>query len=82
MEADESDVVSNVLNFCKSSRGSLPTTRSALQGLELMQAFMKIEAARDRQKVIELAKQFSIGNADTRHNASRLGDAERALVDQ
>jgi hypothetical protein len=32
---------------------------STLEGLELVQAFMRINAAADRQKIIELAKQLS-----------------------
>jgi hypothetical protein len=67
MEADESDAVSNILNFCKSSRLTPPTTLSPLEGLELMQAFMQIQAAEDRQKVIELAKRLST-NADAGHS--------------
>ena len=79
MEADESDTVSNILSFCKSSRLAPPTTFSALEGLELMQAFMKIQAVDGRRKVIELAKHLST-NVDAAHPASGLGNAERAPV--
>jgi hypothetical protein len=68
MEADESNAVSNILNFCKLSRLTPLATLSPLEGLELVQAFMQIQAIENRQKVIELAKRLSI-NAGAGHNA-------------
>jgi hypothetical protein len=34
-----------------------------LEGLKLMQVFLKIETARDRKTVLDLAKQLALGDA-------------------
>lgn len=59
----EDDAASNILNFYNSSRSASPDSLVAAEGFELIQAFMKIEVAADRQKVIELAKRLSTTSA-------------------
>jgi hypothetical protein len=43
-----------------------PSTAAILEGLKLMQVFLRIEAARDRKMVVDLAKQLAPIDAKTK----------------
>jgi hypothetical protein len=43
-----------------------PSTAAILEGLKLMQVFLRIETGRDRKRVLELARQLAPIEANTR----------------
>jgi hypothetical protein len=43
----------------RASRPRPPSTAAILEGLKLMQVFLRIETARDRKTVLDLAKQLA-----------------------
>jgi hypothetical protein len=64
----------------KGKRGSLPpnvvrlhafrprpqSTAAILGGLKLMQVFLRIQTGQDRKRVLDLAKQLALNDANTR----------------
>jgi hypothetical protein len=50
----------------RSARRGRPGSAAILEALKLVQIFLKIGAARDRKRVLELAKQLAPGDADTK----------------
>ena len=48
------------------SRPGPPSTAAILEGLKLMQIFLKIETGRDRKRVLDLARQLAPIDANTR----------------
>jgi hypothetical protein len=52
----------NVITL-RGSRPRPPSTAAILEGLKLMQVFLRIETARDRKTVHDLAKQLASGDA-------------------
>ena len=48
------------------SRPRPPSTAAILEGLKLMQVFLRIETGRDRKRVLELARQLARIDADAR----------------
>jgi hypothetical protein len=46
------------------SRPRPPSTAAILEGLKLMQVFLRIETGRDRKTVLDLAKQFALDDAN------------------
>jgi hypothetical protein len=48
----------NVITL-RASRPRPPSTAAILDGLKLMQVFLRIETARDRKTVLELARQLA-----------------------
>jgi hypothetical protein len=48
----------NVISLRASGPGP-PSTAEILEGLKLLQVFLRIETGRDRKKVLELAKQLA-----------------------
>jgi hypothetical protein len=63
MKVDESDTASNALRVHKSPQPDRSSTLLLLEGFELVQAFSKIGARENRQKVIDLAKRLSTTSA-------------------
>jgi hypothetical protein len=61
MDAEESYSNSTISDLDISSGTDRFSTLALLEGLELMQAFSKIERAQDREKLIALAKRLSTG---------------------
>jgi hypothetical protein len=55
----------NVIRLCASRPGP-PSTAAVLEGVKLLKVFLTIEAARDRKKVLDLAKQLALGDADAK----------------
>jgi hypothetical protein len=55
----------NVLTL-RASRRRPPSTAVILEGLKLIQVFMRIETAQDRKTVLDLAKQLAPIDANTR----------------
>jgi hypothetical protein len=55
----------NVLTL-RASRPGPPSSAAILDGLKLMQVFMRIETARDRKTVLDLAKQLAPIDANTK----------------
>jgi hypothetical protein len=55
----------NVITL-SASRPRPPSTAAILEGLKLMQVFLRIETARDRKTVLDLAKQLALDDAKTR----------------
>jgi hypothetical protein len=53
----------NVITL-RASRPRPPSTAAILEGLKLMQVFLKIETARDRKTVLDLAKQLALDDAN------------------
>ena len=51
----------NVITL-RTSRPRPPRTAAILEGLKLMQVFLRIETARDRKTVLDLAKQLASGD--------------------
>jgi len=45
-------------------RPRVPSTAAILEGLKLMQVFLRIETARDRKTVLDLAKQLALDGAN------------------
>jgi hypothetical protein len=43
-----------------------PSTAAILEGLKLMQVFLRIETARDRKTVLDLAKELAPADANRR----------------
>jgi hypothetical protein len=50
----------------RASRPRPPSTAAILEGLKLMQVFLRIETARDRKTVLDLAKQLAPIDANAR----------------
>jgi hypothetical protein len=50
----------------RASRPGPPSTAAIVEGLKLMQVFLRIETGRDRKRVLELAKQLAPIEANTR----------------
>ncbi len=48
------------------SRARPPSTAVILEGLKLIQVFLRIETGQDRKKVLDLAKQLAPIDANTR----------------
>jgi hypothetical protein len=48
------------------SRPRPPSTAAILEGLKLMQVFLRIETARDRKTVLDLAKQLALDDANAK----------------
>jgi hypothetical protein len=55
----------NVINL-RASGPRPPSTAAILEGLKLMQVFLRIETARDRKTVFDLAKQLALDDANRR----------------
>jgi hypothetical protein len=55
----------NVITL-RASRPRPPSTAAIIEGLKLMQVFLKIESARDRKTVLDLAKQLAAIDANTK----------------
>jgi hypothetical protein len=55
----------NVITL-RASRPRPPSTAAILEGLKLMQVFLRIETGRDRKTVLDLAKQLALDDANTR----------------
>jgi hypothetical protein len=55
----------NVITL-RASRPRPPGTAAIVEGLKLMQVFLRIETGRDRKRVLELAKQLAPIDANTR----------------
>jgi hypothetical protein len=55
----------NVISL-RASRPRPPSTASILEGLKLMQVFLRIETSRDRKRVLELARQLAGIDADAK----------------
>jgi hypothetical protein len=55
----------NVITL-RASRPRPPSTAAIIDGLKLMQVFLRIETARDRKTVLDLAKQLAPVDAKTR----------------
>jgi|GEM_PF-5723697 len=48
----------NVISL-RASRPRPPSTAAIIEGLKLMQVFLRIETGRDRERVLDLAKQLA-----------------------
>jgi hypothetical protein len=48
----------------RASKPRPPSTAAIIEGLKLMQIFLKIETARDRKDVLDLAKQLALDDAN------------------
>jgi hypothetical protein len=55
----------NVITL-RTSRPGPPSTAAILEGLKLMQVFLRIETGQDRKTVLDLAKQLAPIDANTR----------------
>jgi hypothetical protein len=55
----------NVITL-RACRPRPPSTAAILEGLKLMQVFLRIETGQDRKRVLELAKQLAPIDANTR----------------
>jgi hypothetical protein len=55
----------NVIKL-RASRPGPPSTAAILEGLKLMQVFLRIETVRDRKRVLDLARQLAPIDANTR----------------
>jgi hypothetical protein len=53
----------NVIRL-RASRPGPPSTAAILEGLKLMQVFLRIESGRDRKTVLDLARQLAPNNAN------------------
>ena len=65
MKGKGRDLPPNVLRL-RASRPRPPSTAAILEGLKLMQVFLRIETGRDRKRVLELARQLAPIDANTR----------------
>jgi hypothetical protein len=65
MKGKGSGLPPNVLTL-HASRPRPPNTAAILEGLKLMQVFLRIETARDRKTVLDLAKQLALDDTSTR----------------
>jgi hypothetical protein len=50
----------------RASRPGPPSTAAIVEGLKLMQVFLRIETERNRKKVLDLAKQLAPIDANTK----------------
>jgi len=50
----------------RASKPRPPSTAAIIEGLKLMQVFLRIETGRDRKRVLELASQLAPSDADVR----------------
>jgi hypothetical protein len=55
----------NVITL-RASRPGPPSTAAIIEGLKLMQIFLRIETAQDRKTVLDLAKQLAPIDGDAR----------------
>lgn len=55
----------NVIRLC-ASRPRPPGTTAVLTGLQLIEAFLKIDSEADRKKVLDLARQLAPIDADAK----------------
>jgi hypothetical protein len=55
----------NVITL-RASRPGPPSTAAILEGLRLMQVFLRIETGQDRKRVLELARQLAPVDANTK----------------
>jgi hypothetical protein len=55
----------NVISL-RASRPGPPSTAAIIEGLKLVQIFWRIETARDRKRVLDLAKELAPIDANTR----------------
>jgi hypothetical protein len=53
----------NVIRL-RASRPGPPSTTAILEGLKLMQVFLRIETGRDRKRVLDLARQLTVDDAN------------------
>jgi hypothetical protein len=58
MKGKGSGLPPNVVTL-RASRPRPPSTAAILEGLKLMQVFLRIETARDRKTVLDLARQLA-----------------------
>ena len=58
MKGKGSALPPNVISL-RASRPGPPSTAAILEGLKLMQVFLRIESGRDRKRVLDLAKQLA-----------------------
>jgi hypothetical protein len=65
MKGKQGDASSKVVKFRIPSPTAGADLLSPAEGLELIEAFSKIGARKDRKKVIDLAKRLSTGSAKT-----------------
>jgi hypothetical protein len=65
MKGKGRDLPPNVIRL-RVSKPRPPSTAAILEGLKLMQVFLKIESGGDRKKVLDLAKQLALDDANTR----------------
>jgi hypothetical protein len=50
----------------RTSRPGPPSTAAIIEGLKLMQVFLRIEAGQDRKRILDLAKQLAPIDANTK----------------
>ncbi len=50
----------------RASRLGPPGTAAILEGLKLMQVFLRIKTLRDRNKVLDMARQLALNDADAK----------------
>jgi hypothetical protein len=65
MKGKRGGVPPNVISL-RVSKPRPPSTAAIIEGLKLMQVFLRIETAQDRKTVLDLAKQLAPIDADTR----------------
>ena len=56
----------NVIRLRASRPNPPPSTTAILEGLKLMQVFLRIETGQDRKRVLDLARQLAPIDANTR----------------
>ena len=65
MKGKGRDLPPNVIRL-RASKPRPPSTAAILEGLKLMQVFLRIETGRDRKRVLELAKELAAIDVNTR----------------
>ena len=55
----------NVITL-RASQPRPPSTAAVLAGLQLFNVFLKISSEQDRKRVLDLAKQLALADADTK----------------
>ena len=65
MKGKRGDLPPNVVGL-RASKPRPPSTAVILEGLKLMQVFLRIETGRDRKRVLELARQLAPVDVNTK----------------
>ena len=65
MKGKRGGLPANVIRL-RACRPGPPSTAAILDGLKLMQVFLRIETGRDRKRVLELAKQLAPVDVNTK----------------